>query len=315
MLKLDFVRGHMGGNLIIILQGSQLPPGQELETAIKVLGPHYMPAHEACIVYPAESPPVVMIKVAEPVSCCYISACGGATQVLGAALVETDLGVQFGVENKTAMTEVLLSTDCGLIPLKIETADGKAVRIKTCMDSFVRECYERGVGKRRYAGVEVMQSGKFLVVNADRFREVFPWADFKKWDKRTRDKLSEIQHEFQVDSGEMEYNVTLYDWNPASGGDARVVFPHSLKDNYIEPSCGTGTVALGIAVLACGELFPGSGNNNDKLVTLKIESGGTNELGGPDVTVLDLEIASGLVQSATFSHSRVEITAVGEVWV
>jgi hypothetical protein len=90
-----------------------------------------------------------------------------------------------------------------------------------------------------------------------------------------------------------------------------VVFPHYVQDDFFEPSCGTGSVALGIAVLAAGELdhlTPSA----DGRYTLNIESGGGIELGGPDITSLEIRAGSEGVKAASFSHSRVEITAIGE---
>ncbi len=310
-MKLDFVRGHMGGNRIILLRGDQLPPGRELEIAVKLMEPNYLHAHEAGIVYEREEQGHIEVKIAEPSLPCFISACGGFTQVLGAALIETALGELFGINKRDPLVDVMLHTDCGPTALAIETLSGKALRIKTDMGCFVRECYERGVEKLNLSSVQVMRSGKFLVVNTDLFKAAHPQADFSSWDMRTRDALFAMQSQFQQKTGEIEPNVTLYDWRPEQGGDLRVVFPHQAKDDFIEPSCGTGSVALGIALLASGELnrlLPaGKG-----LLTLNLESGGGLELGGPEVTVLEMEVNDHQVQSMAFSHSLVQITAVGE---
>ena len=310
-MKLNFVRGHMGGNLIILLRGDQIPAGQELEVAVKLMGPNYLHAHEAGILYPTGKTGQIDVKIAEPTLPCFISACGGFTQVLGAALIETELGKLFGIVQDSPLTEVILYTGCGPTVLNIEALDRKAVRIKTNMESFVKEGYEHGVGQMLLQGCEVMRAGKFLVINADHFKEVCPEADFINWDRQTRDQLLAIQREFVDQTGEEESNVALYDWHPKNGGDLRVIFPHYVQNDFIEPSCGTGSVASGIAVLARGELNHIAAGKNGWL-TLNLESGGGIELGGPDFTTLELKIDSGVVNSAVFSHSRVEITAVGE---
>ncbi len=312
-MRLDFVRGHMGGNLIVLVRGNQLPAGEELETAVKLLGPNYLYAHEAGILYHAGRSSELKVKIVEPTSQCFISACGGFTQVLGSALIETGLGDIFGVDKTKPRVEVVLHTDGGPVKLFIETAGGKAAGIRTDMTSFVRECYQRGVKKHYFRGLEVVQAGKFLVLNAARFKDVCPRADFSKWDQQTRELLTAIQHDFADATGEREYNVALYDWKPEYGGDIRVVYPHCVEAEYFEPSCGTGSIALGIALLVweeLQELQKGSGR-----VTLKIECGGGKELGGPDITGLEMNVERGLVTGATFSHSRVDITAVGQVWL
>ena len=309
-MKLDFVRGHMGGNLIILLRGDQVPAGRELEIAVKLMGPNYLYAHEVGILYPSGTPGQIEVKIAEPTVPCFISACGGFTQVLGAALIETELGALFGVEQSDLLTGVLLHTGCGPTRLTIETLNRKAVRIRTDMESFVAECYEHGVNEMICRGVKVMRAGKFLIINADNFKEIYPDADFNKWDRHTKDLLLDIQDQFMAETGEKEPNVAVYDWHPDHGGDLRVVFPHYVRDDFFEPSCGTGSIALGLAILARGELEHLTEDNNR--VALNIESGGGTELGGPDFTTLEIEIDSGRVSSALFSHSRVEITAVGE---
>jgi len=313
-MKLDFVRGHMGGNLIVLVEGEQIPEGMELETGIKLLSPNYLYAHEVGILYPTEKPGELKVKIAEPTSNCFISACGGFTQVLGVALVETELGDVFGVEKKEPFTETLLHTEGGTVALTIETRGEKATRVKTDMTSFVRESYERGVRKLEFEGLEVLQAGKFLVINADCFKSAYPWADFENWDQQTRDKVIAIQQRFIEETGENEYNLALYDWNPEHGKDMRIVFPHCVEAEYFEPSCGTGTVALGIAVLAQGELAAQGVSNSGKVV-LRIECGGGKELGGPEVTELEMDLEKDEVKEAFLSHSNVEITAVGEAWL
>ncbi|MDW7738928.1 MAG: hypothetical protein SCJ97_02565 [Bacillota bacterium] len=310
-MKLDFVRGHMGGNLIILLRGDQIPVGRELEIAVKLMEPNYLHAHEAGILYPAGNPGEIDVKIAEPTIPCFISACGGFTQVLGAALIETELGDLFGVDRSGITSEVMLHTECGPTALSIESAKGKAVRVRTVMECFVKECYERGVFRLMLDGLEVMRAGKFLVINADQFIKRYPGTEFITWNQKTRDTMRDIQNRFLSETGEVEPNVALYDWHPERRGNMRIVFPHYVQDDIFEPSCGTGSVALGLAVLAAGELDQQSSAADGKVV-LEIESGGSIELGGPDITTLEMKIESGRVVSAVFSHSLVEITSIGE---
>ncbi len=310
-MKLDFVRGHMGGNLIILLRGDQVPVGGELDAAVKLMGPNYLHAHEAGILYATGKPGQIEVKIAEPTVPCFISACGGFTQVLGAALIETGLGDLFGLDQNGATAEVVLHTDCGPTALSIEIEQGRASKIRTNMECFVTECYERGVGSMTINGLQVLRAGKFLVVNADLFRKHYSGADFNNWNAETRTALLDIQHQFMRETGEFEPNVAVYDWHPERKGHMRVVFPHYVQDEFFEPSCGTGSVGLGLAVLAAGETGHIPVGENGWL-TLQIESGGGIELGGPDLTTLEMKVEGGMVKSAVFSHSNVEITSVGE---
>lgn len=310
-MKLDFVRGHMGGNLIILLRGEQIPAGRELETAVKLMGPNYLYGHEAGILYQTGQLGRIAVKIAEPTVPCFINACGGFTQVLGAALIETDLGKLFGIESTSNPVEVILETECGLTPLIIETDAGKARRIKTDMSGFVADCYKRGVRPLRLSNLEVMQSGKFLIINADKFRKVYPDSNFYSWNSLTREAVTALQDDFMAETGEKEPNVAVYDWYPEQEGNMRVIFPHYVRDNFFEPSCGTGSVALALAAFAAGELNR-SLVDNGETVTLNIESGGGIELGGPDLTAVEMQIEGDKARAASFSHSRVEITSTGE---
>ncbi|MBM4235361.1 MAG: hypothetical protein FJ152_02690 [Firmicutes bacterium] len=309
-MKLDFVRGHMGGNLIILMRGDQIPEGTELETAVKLMGPNYLHAHETGILYHGSKKGEIEVKIAEPSVPCFISACGGFTQVLGAALVETELGKYYGIDLSLNPVQTMLITGCGPTALEIVTDGKKALKIKTDMDCFVKECYERGVGALCYGELKYMRAGKFLVINADHFETAYPGLDFVSWNQKTRDILQIIQHDFMEKTGENEPNVAVYDWNPRQKGDLRVVFPHYVQDDFFEPSCGTGSIALGIAVLSAGELKHLNPVESGWL-TLNIESGGGIELGGPDITTLEIKVGTEGVETAVFSHSRVEITSVG----
>ncbi len=311
-MKLDFIRGHMGGNIIVLLDGEQLPAGGELAAAVKILGPHYLSGHEAGLLYPASCGAGLRLKIAEPTSGCFISACGGLTQVLGKALVEANLGERYAIMMEEPSTVVLLETDAGTTELMVELSAGKTNRVTTTMDAFVLECGGKGVGRIELQGIPAVQAGKFLVLNADQVKQRHPGADFCRWDSTTRLLLSRLQQEFMARTGEAEYNLCLYDWRPDHGGDLRVVYPHCVSQDFIEPSCGTGSVAVGMAVLESGELQQRLGPAESALA-LKLEAGGGIELGGPDITELFLEVSGGNLLSARFSHSLVEITAIGQV--
>jgi hypothetical protein len=311
-LKLDFIRGHMGGNKIILLVGAQFPAGRELELAVKILGPNYLDGHEAGLLYPGRFGADLAVKIAEPTAPSFISACGGLTQVLGKALVETDLGERFSIPAAEPLTAVVLETGAGLANISVEVNGGKVQRVVTEMEAFVRECYGRGVGPLVLQGIPAMRVGKFLVVNGDAIRERCPGIDWAAGDSSARRILTELQKDFIKRTGELEYNYCLYDWNPQNGGDARVVFPHCLPQEFIEPSCGTGSVAVGIALLESGEMQQRLGQwvNCNRL---RLEAGGGIELGGPDITELFFDLEGGSLRSVSFAHSLVEITAMGQV--
>ncbi len=311
-MLLDFIKGHMGGNTIILLHGEQLPAGRELELSVKALDQNHLWCHEAGILYPSAGGADLRVKISEPTLPSFISACGGMTQVLGKALVETDLGDHFKIKIREPVTEVIIETDAGSAGLEIHTTGDKALRTVTDMRAFLKECLERGVRSWVLQGVEVCQAGVVLVVDAVKISEVYPRVDFINWDTPTRELLTEIQNEFQEKIGVRDYYFTLYDWNPERSGDLRVLFPHCIPQNYFEPACGTGSIALGVALVFSGELERRRGLQEGK-VKLNLEAGGSIGLGGPDITELFLEISGGKPTGASFSHSLVEITVTGQV--
>lgn len=311
-MQLDFIKGHMGGNTILLLYGEQLPAGRELGLSVKALGANYLWCHECGILYRADSGADLKIKISEPTLPSFISACGGMTQVLGKALVETDLGDHFKIKIEEPVTRVVIETEAGLTSLDIHVAGGKVQRIITDMGAFLNECREKGIASRVLEGIEACQVGVVLVANADKIKETYPAVDFVRWDSSTRDLLSRIQDEFHQKTGECDYYFVLYDWNPERSGDLRVLFPHCIPQNYFEPACGTGSIALGAALLFSGELQQRRGLR-EGIVKLKLEAGGSIQLGGPDTTELFLYVAGGELAGASFSHSLVKITATGQV--
>ena len=85
----------------------------------------------------------------------------------------------------------------------------------------------------------------------------------------------------------------------------------NITTGHIEPTCGTGTVAVGIAMVESGKL-----EGNSEEIELSFESGETSSaIGGPDVTKLKLLVKDGRVIDAYFSHSLAEILATGKLWI
>ncbi|MBN1227015.1 MAG: hypothetical protein JXA79_08475 [Deltaproteobacteria bacterium] len=308
-MKLRFVKGHMGGNTIALLKGDQIPREDVLACCLKVLDRNHLDCHEAGILYPPCDSGDVKILVVARGSEKIISACGGMTQVLGLAFAKLDMGLEFGINLGVDRTNFALETDSGLVHLSI-VSEGDQIVTNTDMSSFLREIYSEGVSEMFLAGVDVIRVGKFLVVNGDKVRDAYPDVDFDRMDAFTQGILSSIQKEFLQKVGPTVFDYALYDWNPARGNHLRAVFPHRLPIGHSEPSCGTGTIALGVALLETEEIAFSNG-----AIDLSVETGGGFELGGPEVTRLFLKGEKSKATEATFSHSCVELTAIGDVYV
>jgi len=117
-IRLNFVKGHMGGNTIVLLHGSQMEKNRELETALDVLSTEYLSCHEAGILCLPEKKGDLKVKIVGHASKHFISACGGMTQVLGHALVKTDVGKPYGIRVTNSKRNIMLETDGGIEKLE-----------------------------------------------------------------------------------------------------------------------------------------------------------------------------------------------------
>ena len=311
---IKFIKGHMGGNEIIVLDADQIPKGEEIKTALLALNSPYIRGHQAGLFYRSGSKAALKLKIVDAISRGFISMCGGLTQVFGKTLIETDLSKYLHIKPREPVMEITLETAAGLIPLEIASNNRRVERVLTGMKPFVDECYRLGTQPITVANVSAMRVGKFLVVNADEMRREYPDISVEEMDETTLQLLKQLQEAFDNDGYLKEQNAdfALYDLNPKKlNNSGRVIFPHRTSAGHIEPACGTGTVAVGIAMVENGEI-----DSTKKELELSFESGGTpSAIGGPDLSTLKLRVANGKVIEANFSHSLVEILATGRLWL
>jgi len=311
-MELDYLKGHMGNNIIIFLYGDQIPKGRELEAAVEVLQPHRVSGHETGILYPPVKDGDLKVKIVGFTSRAFITACGGLTQVLGKAAVETELGRRCNLPIREPETRFILETDAGPVPITAEVAGGEAKRVWTDMGAFVRECYDLGVSQLELEGVSAMKVGKFLVLDGDKVKRHYPEADFESMTVRTKEILLDLQGEFKSQTFPNYHDFSLYDWHPQFAGDLRVLFPHNLATGHVEPACGTGFVATGIGLWELGDLRR-RGIADDKGARVRYECGGAPVLVGPELASLELTCDGGRVTGAAFSHSVIEIMENGRI--
>lgn len=304
----------MGGNEIILLNGEEIPTGRDLEVALQVLYPPNIRGHEVGLLYPAKGNNHLKAKIVGGISKQFISMCGGLTQVLGKALITTNLRQEFDLSITYPSTTITLETEAGPVLITLKLDDTGAERVVTDMTAFVKECYYYGIESLDVFGVHVMRVGKFLVANADAIHQAYPDINLENTEPKTLHVLRNMQEEFN----KLRFpdvptaNFSVYDLHPLSAENTgRVIFPHGIASDRIEPSCGTGTVAIGLAMAESGEINY-SENGSAQLL---FESGGTTfQIGGPDITTLRMELKDKKVTRATFSHSLVEIMASGQLW-
>lgn len=316
--KVDFVKGHMGGNEIILLDGCQVPSGKERQFAASALKPPNIRGHQAGFLHQGSEKNHIRARIVSVTGLDFLSMCGGLTQVLGKATEEDDFAARYSITKKEPRTNLTLLTDAGPIPLSLEFERGKVVKTQTTMNSFVRESYRLGVQETRIDGVNAYKVGEALCVEFDEIKKGFPDLDFGELGEEEFELFEDIQDEFvnQFFSQSVKEKKSkgrtfaIYDRHPERSGDIRVIFPHLVSSGHIEPSCGTGTTVVGMTMLERGQL------PNNGTIRLVAESGGDiDHIGGPEKTTLNMEVKEGKLENISFTHSFVELIARGVLWL
>jgi hypothetical protein len=306
--RVAFVKGHMGGDEVVLLYADQIPESERIAVASSVLAKPSIRGHNSGLVYHSD---IADLKVDAFDATCFepVDMCGGVTQVLGKAIIETDLASHFELAIREQETTVILETAVGLAPIRILHQDGKVERVLTDMTAFAEECYAAGVERLEVADINAFRVGPFLVMNGDAARQVHPDVTFEEMGEKEFQVFQKAQREFHRHIERETSSFSLYDLHSESHS-GRLVFPHGLEQRYYEPSCGSGTVATGIAMVENGEI---DANGDFSLV---FEMGGDIfSLGGPDTMELRLVVQDKKVTQACISHSLVEILATGYLWV
>jgi diaminopimelate epimerase len=303
---INFIKGHMGGNEIVLLYGDQVSKDMQKEEIISKTVPilNYPNIHgdQAVLLYRTKGENRIKPKIVDRSMKEYVPMCGGFTQVFGKALTETGMSKQLGIKMKEGSTDIILDTDAGTIPLKI--IEGKTW---TNMNSLLKYYYRLSVEPIKVGGVKATKVGYFLVINTDDIKEKYPFCDFEKMDEKTLETLVTLQKDWDkkyTPKGTNWWYFCLYDLHPEYGGDVRATFPHCIQDRHIEPSCGTGTTAIAVAIVERGEL---------KKSHLLFEEGGSIGIGGPDLAETKMQIEDNKVIKLDFSHNFVEILAIGKL--
>jgi diaminopimelate epimerase len=307
-IEIPFIKGHMGGNEIVLLWGD-IPADKELQIALAALRPPYNLGQDLGLLRKTNTENMLEVNMTWRFDDEYIEMCGGLTQVLGRALVDIpQLAAYFGIQVVEPAFAITLKTRVGLIPITVEIEQGEVKRVLTDMTNYSEQCYREGIREVYVASVPGMKVGESLVMNADKIMNKYPTVNLERMDKNTLAILVHLQEEWQKKYPPGD-SFIIYDLHPKDKGQARVTFPHNAANNYIEPSCGTGTVAAGIAMLEQGEI-----KNQNGEARISFETGGDTTLGGPELSDLILKVANNKVVKAEFSHSLIQSLATGIIW-
>jgi len=323
--KIDFVKAHAGWDEAIFLYGDQVPEGKELEIGLSLLKRPSLRGTELGVLYEPQEGGDIKVKMLDATSNAFISMCGGLTQSLGKAVVETDIGKRFNIKTQGSRTEFVLETEAGFIPVRVDVSNGTAQKVTTNMRSYVRYCYGYGVRDVKIRNINAVGVGlnpprmELLVVNVDEIKKEYPEANVWAKNTSTLNILKRLYEDFIEDEnlgGPSLYSV-LYDMHPEGKGKARYVyrpFPTMYEEigEDIEMACGTGVTAVGIAMLENGDV-----NVNDGAAEILFEVGSKSIVSKPQQveTELRMRINNGKVVDAEFSHSLIEIIACGKAYI
>ena len=304
--KVNFIKGEMGNNEIICLYGEKISQINNLiKVGHKTLNPPYLGGDQAVFCYKENNK--IKIKIVDRSLEELFEMCGGFTQVFGHAIFKLPkLRQHFNINQNP--NKIKLITDAGTTLLKL---DKKNKTVKTDMLPFAKKCKEIGIKEIKLDKVKGYKIGKYLVIDAKNIKENYKEFIPEKMDKKSKNILKEIQEKWikQIAPNKSyKYNFSLYDEN-STKGDIRAVFPHKISENnHIEPTCGTGSIGILLALKQEQKLKDGK-------ATLKIESGGKKQLGGPEITKIDYRIKRNKLKKIMLSHNRVKVLANGKIYI
>jgi hypothetical protein len=315
-MKVRFVKGHCGWDALTLIPAGEVPPERELEAALKTVDAPVNGGLEAGFLGRGERAGEIRMRMVSSTQRGWIPMCGGMTQVVGKALVETFFREHFGIDASQPRIAVDLLTDSGVVPLEIETESGRTVRTTTVMDGYAAFLYRRGVVPLVLEGVEAIDTSEFLVFDVAALERVHPGVEFRS---RSPGTGLEIIHGL-LESYRRHRGVAagvsgmMYERGGEGPGQFRV-YPRFYSDDEaaarvpFEFQCGTGTVAVGV-VLAHHGLLPFAESG----ATAIFEWGSrrvTPDPYGIRTSRLDAVARDGRIVEARFSHSVVEILAEG----
>lgn len=302
----------MGGNTIALFRDETFPRHDRPASVTRVLFDDGLACHEAGLLHP--SPEAIAVKIVGRSSRAWITACGGLTQVLGRVLADEEACRRLELKRVTLPASVVLDTDGGRVPLFIdETSEGP--RTWTDMTAFLGELFRDGLEELLLEGFRARKIGKFLVVDGRDLEERHSPEAVANLSSEVRETLVTMQRAFlRSPSGKKSLDFALFDDRPERKGRFRLLFPHNIPEGHIEPACGTGTVAVALALFVSGRLEAES-LMDDGSHEIPFESGGGPFLGGPEESRLRMEVRNRRPTKIFFSHDRVRLTVMGDLFL
>lgn len=321
---IDFVKIHAGWDEIVFLHGEQLPKGREIEICLSVLRKPSIGGIEVGILYPSRGRGHIRIKMVDDTQKGYIRMCGGLTQAIAKAIVETPIGRHYGIVVRRGLNTIALETDAGLIHIEMVVENQRVKRVTTHMNAYVETLYGLGVETVNVAGIECVSVGltdnslEYLVLDVDELSKSYPIVDFWRRDTGSLVILERVYAAFlkqkNLSSG-VVYSVLYRLEANRKGKSVQAVFRFypwlDPGGSHPEFGCGTGSVALGIALHSRGHI-----QCREEPLKLPIIVGGEHLPENTRVkTQLVLEGNPSRITAASFSHDRIELVAAGTLYL
>lgn len=314
-MQVDFVKGHCGWDTLTLLPEGSIPPQQELEAALKILAAPVYGGLEVGYLGRGDAPNRIRLRMVDSTSRNWIAMCGGMTQVIGKALVETFFRDHFEVDTSASRLSFELLTESGAIPIHVEVSDRRAIRTTTVMDGFVSHLQRAGIEPLTLESCEVLRVGDMLVLDLAQLERVHPHVDFTRRDAGTHlDIVNGILKAYRQLRGGEGVTGMMFDRRPEGPGQFRI-YPRFYSDDLAAASipfefqCGTGTVAVGLALAHHGLLSFAAGV--ERVIFEWGSQRTTPDPYGIRTSELHLSLHEGRVKRASFTHSVVEILAEG----
>ena len=316
-MQIPFVKGHCGWDVMTLTLCDHPPSDRELDIARTIFRMPINGGLEVGFLGRGESENEINLRVAASTQQDWVPMCGGMTQVIGKALVETSFRHHFDVDLTGGTITRTLVTDSGRVPLSIFCNDGVVEKTVAGMNDYVDFLYKDGVEPIEIDGVETLRVGNFLVINVESLERRYPGPDFTRRDHGPHlDLVNSILEQYERQRRLSGVFAMLYDHRPDGPGQLRL-FPRFFGGDGVaaripwEFQCGTGGIAV-CAALAHRKEIPFTEDHGDIL----FEWG--NQRVTPDpygirTSEVSLRLEDGEVREAAFSHSVVEINAEGRL--
>ncbi|MBS3812981.1 hypothetical protein KGY64_04075 [Candidatus Bipolaricaulota bacterium] len=310
MKEIPFIKGHMGGNEIVLVNRRHFSTTEELSDSLSILRKPNVRGDQLGLLYEGTGRGKLGAKIVDINSGDYLPMCGGLTQVLGKAYVQLDLVDTLGLTISPGQSTLTLETKLGVFQIRV-SAPGGPREVLTEMNPFVEDVYNRGIRQVSVGGATGYFAGDFLVGLLSELRVTYDSIDLEPIDDKSRRALIDFQRAFSKAylRGKPNRDFVVVDLT-SNRSDGRLLFPHNLEEGLTEPSCGTGTVAA-VATLLHGGLIKRKG-----AFRLEFESGGRGDsIGGPDRTVVAGEIKDGKLVDSWLAHDNVKVLASGLLYL